>query len=58
MGGTKEEQKCAMVAWPMVCQPKHMGGLWIQNLENESEALGVKLWWRWLQNKSSLWSKV
>jgi hypothetical protein len=47
-----------LVAWNTIFKPKAKGGLGLRDLEILNQTLGAKTWWRWLQQKGELWSKL
>jgi hypothetical protein len=47
-----------LVAWNTICLPKSKGGLGIRDPKLLNKTMGAKTWWRWLQQKGELWSRL
>lgn len=45
----------ARVAWKVVCRRKEQGGVGIKPLQNWNEVLLLKLLWKIIEGKESLW---
>ncbi|XP_071688191.1 uncharacterized protein [Rutidosis leptorrhynchoides] len=57
-GGSGESKKLSWVKWEDVLCPFEGGGLNIGSLRAKNLALLAKWWWRFLNDKHSLWSKT
>lgn len=57
-GGTSSERRCSLAKWAKVTQPKERGGLGIRSARDMNMAFMVKLGWRLLREKESLWARV
>ncbi|KAJ0558706.1 putative RNA-directed DNA polymerase [Helianthus annuus] len=51
-------KKVRWVPWEKVTKPKDMGGLGIGGLKEINVAMGIKWWWRYIDNNSQLWAQV
>lgn len=58
LGGKIGERKCHLVKWETVNKPKSSGGLGLRNLSQMNLAFMMKLGWRLMEDKGSLWTKV
>lgn len=55
---SNNSNKKSPIKWEKVCTPKEFGGLGIRNLKLLNQAFIIKLGWRLVKDKESLWSKV
>ncbi|KAG7560295.1 Reverse transcriptase domain [Arabidopsis thaliana x Arabidopsis arenosa] len=55
--GKEMSSKKAKIAWEQVCKPKTEGGLGLRNLKEANDVCCLKLIWRIVSNRSSLWVK-
>lgn len=46
------------IPWPVICQPKHEGGLGLRPLKDVNTVLLAKLPWRLLKKPMDLWAQV
>ncbi|KAG7586730.1 Reverse transcriptase zinc-binding domain [Arabidopsis thaliana x Arabidopsis arenosa] len=53
--GAEMSSKKAKIAWGNVCKPKTEGGLGLRNLQEANNVCCLKLVWRIISNRSSLW---
>ena len=53
-----ENKVFSLVAWDDVCRPKPKGGLGIRKSNDVNNAPIVKLGWRILTNKDSIWARI
>ena len=53
-----EAKKIPLVSWENVCKPKEYGGLGLRNASSVNKAFMVKLGWRLINEKDSLWVRV
>lgn len=53
--GSDLNPRKAKVAWEAVCRPKDEGGLGLRSLTDMNKVTLLKLLWRLISNKSSLW---
>ena len=56
--GAKGERKWALVGWDKVTQPKVKGGLGLRKSKLNNKALAGKLYWRWISQPTSLFSRI
>ena len=56
--GTSNQQRMSMVSWDTLCKPKAYGGLGLKELNVMNKALLMKLSWRIISAKDSLWVQV
>jgi hypothetical protein len=56
--GAESKKRWALVAWENVCKPKCKGDMELQDPQVTNEAYGVKLWWRWVKENSTLWATL
>ncbi|GLJ29509.1 hypothetical protein SUGI_0581720 [Cryptomeria japonica] len=54
--GSETKRKWALVGWDKICLPRWVGGLGLRDPEILSNALGAKLWWRWLNSPFASWA--
>jgi hypothetical protein len=47
-----------MVVWDKLYQPKHIEGPKLRDPEVLSSFLEAKTWWKWLDSKGDLWSRI
>eukprot|EP00253_Pinus_taeda_P017458 PITA_17458 len=57
-GKEETRKKWALVSWENICNPKNQGGLGLDNPEILSNALGAKLWWRWVKDPEAQWASI
>ena len=57
-GGNSEQKKVHKVCWEVVTKNKECGGLGIRSMRHVNSAFMMKLGWRLLTEKESLWSRV
>ena len=57
-GGTKRENKWALVAWEKMCEPKSRGGLGLKDPQRLSQALAAKIYWRWIKSSKVLSDRI
>lgn len=57
-GDTEGHKKIHPLAWKLVCRPKNIGGLGVRRLTDMNRALLIKLGWRMIHHKESLWARV
>lgn len=54
--GSPDELTKAKVSWKEVCKPKEEGGLGVRSMNEVSTVFTLKLIWRLLNSKISLWA--
>ena len=58
-GGDKIHRKWPLVDWKMVCKPKNVGGIGLQDPLDTNKAMGEKIWWKWItyeeEPRAKLW---
>ncbi|GJU00233.1 putative RNA-directed DNA polymerase [Tanacetum coccineum] len=57
-GGSLDSSKIAWIAWDKVISPLNKGGLSVGSLWVSNLGLLAKWWWRFLNERDSLWCKV
>jgi len=57
-GGPKQQRKWALVSWKSLSKQKDEGGLGLRDLGILNQALGAKLWLRWMRGGNDLWKKI
>ncbi|GKD87974.1 putative RNA-directed DNA polymerase, eukaryota, reverse transcriptase zinc-binding domain protein [Tanacetum coccineum] len=57
-GGSLDSSKIAWIAWDKVISPLNKGGLGVGSLWVSNLGLIAKWWWRFLNERDSLWCKV
>eukprot|EP00253_Pinus_taeda_P005630 PITA_05630 len=57
-GKEETRKKLALVSWEKICKPKNQGGLGLDDLEILNNALGAKLWWRWVKDPRAQWESI
>lgn len=57
-GDSVEKRKLHLVKWDVIAKKKEYGGLGVKNLNIQNLALLAKWWWRFSNDKDSLWVKV
>jgi len=56
--GQKEQKKWSLVSWKDVDKIKMEGGLGLKDPYVLNQALGAKLWWRWLNRGNDMWKRI
>lgn len=57
-GDSDGQKRIYPLAWKLVCRPKDCGGLGVRRLTDMNNALLIKLGWRMMHHKNSLWARV
>lgn len=55
-GGSNTHHKSALVDWKTICKPKAARGLGFRELISVNNAMGAKIWWRWITHSSEPWA--
>ena len=42
----------------MVCKPKNVGGIGLQDPLDTNKAMGEKIWWKWIMYEEEPWAKL
>jgi hypothetical protein len=56
--GHHSNKKWALVNWDKLCMPKSQGGLGLRDPGKLNQAMGAKIWWRWLKNPAAAWAQM
>jgi hypothetical protein len=56
--GAKSKKKWAFMAWEKVFKPKCKGGMGLQDPHVTNKTYREKRWWRWVNEKSTLWENL
>lgn len=57
-GSQKNQRKWSMVDWKDLVKGKTEGGLGFGDPHVLNQAMGAKLWWRWLNGGINLWKRI
>lgn len=57
-GRGEEKNKRALVVWDKIYKTKSHGGLGIHDPKTINRVSGAKLWWRWIKESKTPWSKL
>lgn len=54
--GAEETRKSHTISWAKICRPKEEGGLGVRCVEDWNRGGQLKLFWRFVNSKDSLWA--
>lgn len=57
-GDTQDKRQHHPISWKVICSPKDEGGLGLKQLNLVNQALMVKLGWRMVMEKHTLWART